>query len=267
MSRSAWFAMDTLFLEDAKIERLGESFGPGGPLAIVALLGQAKIQGRGGRVEWSLRALSSAAFLEDKKQAASILSAAGEADVIEIDALDARAFVVRLINWRRWQDRFRKAMEGGGSERKVTEASGEQRKRAESPVRATGTETVTETKTTAQEPDVVPSSLHPFTATLNRVVEGKSARALNMVAAGNACEQFRDRDLRLEAEKFEHYWLHGAGQNRRLRDVAGAWRNWLRSAPPAGIGRRNGKAARVQARYEELRARGEAIEGTAQETA
>jgi hypothetical protein len=82
----------------------------------------------------------------------------------------------------------------------------------------------------AQIPDYV-SSLFPR---LNRVGECKEAKRLNEAAVHRHCEKFADRDFELEVEKFADYWLTGAGQNRPMRDVAGAWRNWLGTAPPMG---------------------------------
>lgn len=83
-------------------------------------------------------------------------------------------------------------------------------------------------RTEAQVPDFV-SALLPY---LNRVVEGKGSRSLSPEAVHRHCEKFGGRDFEAEVEKFADYWLTGAGQNRPLRDVAGAWRNWLRTAPP-----------------------------------
>lgn len=91
----------------------------------------------------------------------------------------------------------------------------------------------------------VPSDLLPLIATLNRVVEGKGAKPLKRGAALKACRDFADRDLAREADRFAHYWLDGAGENRTLRDVAGGWRNWLRTSPRARTLRAvgNGSAA------------------------
>lgn len=89
----------------------------------------------------------------------------------------------------------------------------------------------------------IPSSLLPLLATLNRVVDAKRAKAIKPALFVRLCERFADRDLVLEAEKFEHYYLHGAGENRKRKDVLAAWRNWLDNAPRAGAPRRNGSAA------------------------
>lgn len=84
---------------------------------------------------------------------------------------------------------------------------------------------------------------------LQIVVEAKDAKPLNLEAAARVCEKFGDRAHCLEAEKFRHYFVDGAGENRQLRDVVQTWGNWLRSAPAASTlqhtGRR-GNAERVQ---------------------
>lgn len=150
MSRGAWYAMAALFNHDPKIERLGESHGPGGPLAVVELFGMAKLQGRGGRVEGSHRVLAVSAFLDGREEARDILRDAGEAGIVEIDELTDHGFVVRLARWSRWQDAFRKASvraaDTSGQERMPADASGQlghHRPETDDPVARTDTETGT----------------------------------------------------------------------------------------------------------------------------
>jgi DNA-binding Lrp family transcriptional regulator len=97
------------------------------------------------------------------------------------------------------------------------------------------------TKPSTERDPEIPSVLSPLVATLNRVVEGKRAKPIKLAAFLRICERFADRDLALEAEKFEHYYLHGAGENRKRKDVLAAWRNWLDSAPSALASRRGGR--------------------------
>lgn len=82
------------------------------------------------------------------------------------------------------------------------------------------------------------SSLFP---SLNRVVGRKGARPLDERAVYRACEKYADRDFERELERFEHYWLAGEGENRKLRDVVRAWANWLETAPS-----RRGRARPVE---------------------
>ncbi len=116
------------------------------------------------------------------------------------------------------------------------------------------------------------SSLLPLLADVNRVVRGKEgARPISSAAFARACERYGDRDLAAEAEDFAGYWLEGPGHNRPLRDVAAAWRRWLRTAPAASRkrGRPRGAAARLSAdlaRLERMK-RGDVVESSAEEVA
>jgi hypothetical protein len=230
--------MSSRFTRDPKIQALGDEHGPGGPLMIAVLLGEAKVQGSGGRVEVTFRDLAHDTFI-DSTDARNAVETAARLGVLEIEQQDERHVVARFPKWRGWQEAFRKqrTREGadGGSESAEggsPSASGEKRPPTEQ-----------DRTTTNSVPIEVPPSLTPLVETLNRVVEGKSARPLKIRAALKACSDFADRNLGVESDKFRHYWLDGAGENRRLRDVAGAWRNWLRSAPRAGG--RSGTDARV----------------------
>lgn len=263
-----WFAMSALLRQGDLAETLGERFGAEGPYLWVGLLCEASLQRRGGRVQGSLRDLAHDCFLEGgRARAAEILSAIGETDVIEIDALDSRAFVIRISNWRRWQEKFRKAKsraDATGHEGTPPDRSGREGTRSDATVARTKTYTNTDTKT--HEPSANASGsehtfelpvnpLQPYPAALTAVAKGKG-RALNESAVVKACKDFSDRGLELEADKFRHYWLDGAGQNRKMKDIAGSWRNWLRSAPPAGTaGRAADNVASDLARLEEERLR------------
>jgi hypothetical protein len=72
---------------------------------------------------------------------------------------------------------------------------------------------------------------------------------LNVAAAVKACEEFADRDLAREVGKFRHYYLDGDGQNRRMKDVVGAWRSWLENAPPAGPAKVTKAPAKNRSKY------------------
>jgi hypothetical protein len=69
---------------------------------------------------------------------------------------------------------------------------------------------------------------------LERVTFSRKLPSVNPNTVAKACRDFGDRDLDAESDKFAHYWIDGAGESRRLKDVGGAWRNWLRrsAAPP-----------------------------------
>lgn len=235
-----WFAMSALIRQDPDIEVIGERFGAEGPFTFIGLLCEAALQRRGGRVEGSLRDLAHDCFIDGGREKASeILTAIGETDVIEIDALDSRSFVVQITKWHRWQERFRKAKSRAdttGHERTPPDTSGSEGTDPDAPVARTrtGTSTDTETKTDSDRA-AVPTQLQPYMAMLATVIDRKGAKPLNTTAAVKACKDFGDRDLTLEADKFLHYWLDGAGENRKVKDIVGAWRNWLRNAPASKV--------------------------------
>lgn len=100
--------MSDQFVTDPKIERVGEECGAAGPLAAVALLCQAKIQNRGGRVEGTYRQLALYAHCT-RDEAVSVLRALVSGDVLELENEDETSFEVFFPAWAKWQDAFRKA--------------------------------------------------------------------------------------------------------------------------------------------------------------
>lgn len=84
----------------------------------------------------------------------------------------------------------------------------------------------------------VPVEFAPLVSSLTAVVKAKGAKPLNVDVVVRACAIFADRDLGAEEGGFVHYWTDGMGENRQLRDVAGAWRNWLKRAPTASARKR-----------------------------
>lgn len=235
--RAQWFAFSSLFRRDPKIEALGERFGADGPFLVVGLFCEAKIQQRGGRVEGSLRGIAHDCFIEGRERAAEIIKAAGETDVIEIETLDARAFVVRITNWSRWQETFRKARsraenEESGQPRTPPDNSGRERTKTDAAVART--ETKTETRTETEQPTTKPVVAPPFLPYLNalrRIAEAKGTSVKPLLVV-KACEDFADRDLAAELREFEHWHLHGKGAAKRPKDIVAAWRNWLRRSTP-----------------------------------
>lgn len=105
---SRWFAMSTQYLSDPRIEALGEAHGPGGPLLIVALLGQAKIQEKGGSVKRSYRTLAHETFV-DREAVLAIVSDAEDSGLVAVDEQDDQGVTVRFLAWDRWQAAARQA--------------------------------------------------------------------------------------------------------------------------------------------------------------
>jgi hypothetical protein len=77
----------------------------------------------------------------------------------------------------------------------------------------------------------IPQNLQPVFTHLDRVAFSRELAPPDPVQGARVCEEFADRDLDIEADKFAHYYTEGAGENRRMRDVVERWREWLRNAP------------------------------------
>jgi hypothetical protein len=74
----------------------------------------------------------------------------------------------------------------------------------------------------------VPPSLVAVVSAVRRVAAAKSVHAFDLTAVLETCEQFDDRDLPYEAERFEAWYLRGNGENAEVRNLVGAWTGWLR---------------------------------------
>jgi len=111
--KRAYLALDACFPHDAAIEELGETHGPGGPLAIVALLCAAKRQplaSLAGEVFTSAKQLAAEAHLDDRQQAMVIVGDAHRLGLIEdLSSGDSREIHVRFPRWKDWQERQRNA--------------------------------------------------------------------------------------------------------------------------------------------------------------
>lgn len=113
--RRVWFALDSGFAADPKVEALGVRFGPGGPFALIVMMGAAKIQGdEGGRFTLPWAGLKSGAYLKSERQAKEIVHHAatlegvsitsdGDFPLIELIDVSARGFVARFYGWDGWQ--------------------------------------------------------------------------------------------------------------------------------------------------------------------
>jgi hypothetical protein len=74
--------------------------------------------------------------------------------------------------------------------------------------------------------------LVPVADVLRRVAERKPGAATPTDAAvAKTLQDFPNKDLLLEAQEFEHYWLHGLGAGKQMKDVVATFRNRLRSRP------------------------------------
>jgi hypothetical protein len=130
MGRHTWFAVDTRFCSDTKIQHLGTEFGPGGPLAVLHLMSTAKSQDDDGCVTMTYKALAYGAFLKRPIVARQIVIRATEQKVLELVKHDEKEFVARFLSWNDWQQadptaadrmrRYRQKAKGQGANAAVT---------------------------------------------------------------------------------------------------------------------------------------------------
>lgn len=79
------------------------------------------------------------------------------------------------------------------------------------------------------------AAIAPFVVeTLRRVQEAKRAKPVTLAAVGRALATFPDHDHRRIVGEFEHWWVHGHGASRPVRDVVLTYRNRLHDLPSAG---------------------------------
>lgn len=89
-----------------------------------------------------------------------------------------------------------------------------------------------DTRALEDTPPELREYVDPLLAVLRRVAEGKRGSKVPTVAAVAKCITDRPlKDFLIHAGNFEHYWLHGAGAERQVKDVVATFRNWLDREP------------------------------------
>lgn len=229
-----WFAMSTRFLQDPKVEQLGEKHGPAGPLLWVALLTLAGQQEEGGRVEVSFRTLAHQTFI-DPEVIDRILETFEKSQLCHGLSRDVTGVTLTVSEWNRWQQNYRKA-----KSRAKAETDDIPHEQADvTPGHKESRDVTTRQEKTGQEiteeeglTTPFPTDLLPYLKILQGVAVAKKAPSVKPRLVLKACEDFADRDLAAETREFEHWWVHGKGSPKRLKDVVGAWRRWLRNSEP-----------------------------------
>jgi hypothetical protein len=97
-----WFARDTGFTSDPKVQILGDEHGPGGPLVIEEMLALAKLKNNSGSLSISYASLGRRSFVAPAK-AKRIVCDAAEAGLIDMLEQTAKDFTARFTKWARWQ--------------------------------------------------------------------------------------------------------------------------------------------------------------------
>lgn len=106
-----WVRLDLAFLEQDNVRDVGERFGPGGPLVLLALVLEAKRAAMAGApveqqgtVSLRYAALGRMAFV-DESQARTIVASLVGLELIQTMTDDDRRFTARLTKWGSWEPR------------------------------------------------------------------------------------------------------------------------------------------------------------------
>lgn len=218
-----WYSMSVGFLQDPKVEQLGERHGPAGPLVIVDLLSAAALAGgETGEFERSYRTIAIGAHT-DRQEAEAIIASAVEIGLVTEVSQKGHGVSLAFPEWKKWQQNGRQAK------------SREAKKEARKPL---GNADVTEshrpvtdlsptdrqTKRQTEKSSSAPASIIEI---LDRVAFSRGRISPKPDAVENANAAHPAAATEAEAEKFAHYWIDGPGCKRDLDDIAWTWRGWL----------------------------------------
>lgn len=103
-----WYSMSVGFLQDPKVEQLGEKHGPAGPLVVVALFSAAAIEEGGGKLKRTFRTIANDAFVT-RDEAEAIVGSAVEIGLCHEVSRDVTGVELQFPAWKRWQATGRKA--------------------------------------------------------------------------------------------------------------------------------------------------------------
>ena len=109
--KTYWFALDAAWLDRDAPDELGDEFGPGGPLTLIALMCAAKLENDGGRVHAAFRTLAKRNFTGDVDLTRRIVehaTAIGAIDDLKMHGA-GRRFSCRLSGWQADQSKGRTA--------------------------------------------------------------------------------------------------------------------------------------------------------------
>jgi hypothetical protein len=260
--RTVWWAKDAGWWRRESVVTLGEEFGPGGPAVVDWLACEAKAQNAGGWVLTGYRSIARGCFLPDAETACHVVSRAVTLCLLdELTEPDGR-IRCRISGWsaeqergaaaaRKAAQRAREAAENSASaglfgsttskrpkplSRSVTprpKKSPTGQDSSNTPLPPGGEKTdVVEDVLPADLPTQLYATALAVHATLSRIAAAKpGARPVTLAAVGRAVQSFPDHDLVQIAGDSEHYWCHGLGQGRGMKDVVQTFRNRLRDIP------------------------------------
>jgi hypothetical protein len=102
MSTRVWFARDTGFTADPRVQLLGDEYGPGGPLVLEEMMALAKLRDNGGSLYTSYATLARRTFVTALK-VRKIVAASAVAGLIELHEEGTGTFTASFPRWSRWQ--------------------------------------------------------------------------------------------------------------------------------------------------------------------
>jgi hypothetical protein len=102
VSARIWFARDTGYTSDPKVQILGDEHGPGGPLVVEEMLALAKLRNNGGSLAISYASLARRSFVSTDR-ARKVVAHAADMELIEMVEQTAKDFTARFPRWARWQ--------------------------------------------------------------------------------------------------------------------------------------------------------------------
>jgi hypothetical protein len=116
VSRRVWFARDTGFTADPRIQVLGDEYGPGGPLVIEELLALAKLAGRDGAIDVPFATVARRSFVTPAL-VKKIVADAGSSGLLEAVDANGKGLSARFCNWSHWHPKDPTAAERKSRER------------------------------------------------------------------------------------------------------------------------------------------------------
>ena len=102
MSRRVWFARDTGFTSDPRVQVLGDEYGPGGPLAVEELMALAKLEDKDGTVTVPYATVARRAFIT-AAMAKKVIADAAQGGILEMSENGGKTVCVTFAKWERWQ--------------------------------------------------------------------------------------------------------------------------------------------------------------------
>lgn len=260
--RTTWWPCDAAEHDRELNVELGEEFGAEGPYLMRVLKDLAQAQRAEGLVRTGFRVLRQKTFVATPGRVRAIVEHAAEIGALDDLAIDedGRRFTCRVSGWADDQARGREAIKKAGQRSRSTtdsvptdgdlvpaegdtstsegDVSGSvpptrhnQTKENNNPLPPSKGEGVED-----RLPEDLPSQLYAGAlaahAALTRIAAAKpAARPVTLAAVGRVVASFPTHDHAQVAGDVEHWWLHGQGSTKTMKDVVMTYRNRLTSLP------------------------------------